>query len=474
MTETLTDAAVRERFAGAADLVRRTVRAGDTLLYIYFIDGLTAASDIAGWVLRPLAGLSGETAEELYQSAREGGLWAATVEPAQDLTALTTALLNGSCVILFPQGRALAVEAKSNQTRSISQPQVEATVKGAKDAFNEVLRTNTSLVRRHLRTPELCLHQIQVGRRSGTAATVVWIRDLTNPRLPQELIKRLEGVDVDGLLTPAAVEQYVTGAPATAFPLLLYTERPDKFAQGLLEGRVGLLVDGLPLGYLAPASLSRFLASPEDRSVGFVTAAALRGLRYAAFLAGLLLPGLYIAMASFHQEMIPTPLLLAVIESKQSVPFPTAVEVVGLLISFELLQEAGLHLPQSIGQSVSIIGGLVVGTAAVEARLVSPAALIVVAAAGICGFTLPDQDLADAVRLWRAVLALAASASGLFGLTVGALGLTIHLAGLECLGVWYLAPFARGLAAGRILPGRLRDRKYRTADLHPLDRRNQI
>ena len=224
--------------------------------------------------------------------------------------------------------------------------------------------------------------------------------------------------------------------------MLQYTERPDKFAQGLLSGRVGLLADGLPLGYLAPVDLGYLMNSPEDYSIDSLSAFFIRILRYAALLLSLLLPGFYLALTVFHQEMIPLPLLRSIIEARANVPFSTTAEVLGLLLAFELLQEAGIHLPKSIGQSVSIIGGIVVGTAAVEAGLISPAALIVVSLAGICGFSLPNRDLAEAVRLCRLALAILAAKAGLFGLTLGVIALVIHLSKVKSLGQPYLAPFA--------------------------------
>ena len=269
------------------------------------------------------------------------------------------------------------------------------------------------------------------------------------------------------------MEEYVTGSRSTAFPLLQYTERTDRFAQALLDGRVGLLVDGLPLGYLAPVDLGYLMTSAEDRGMDYLSASCVRVLRYLALIVGLFLPALYVAMAAFHPEMLPTQLLESVIESKQSVPFPTIFEILGLLISFELLQEAGVSLPQSIGQSLSIIGGLVVGTAAVEAKIISPAALIVVAAAGICGFAMPGRGFADALRLWRCLLAVLASLAGLFGLTMGALCLLVHLSGLESLGQPYLAPFSGVSGARSLLRARLVKNKFRDAALHPQDVRNQ-
>ena len=214
-------------------------------------------------------------------------------------------------------------------------------------------------------------------------------------------------------------------------------------------------MDGLPLGYLAPAELPAFLTSPEDEGVDYVSASCARVLRYGALLISLLLPALFAAMAAFHQEMIPTKLLQAIIESKKQVPFPTVLEVLGLLAAFEILQEAGLHLPKGLGQTVSIIGGLVVGTAAVEAMLISPAALIVVSVAGISGFAIPGRELAAAVRLWRFVLTVSAAVAGLFGLTVGLLGLLLHLAGLSSFGLGYLRPFDRATTGGAVLRRRL-------------------
>ena len=198
----------------------------------------------------------------------------------------------------------------------------------------------------------------------------------------------------------------------------------------------------------------------------FVSASWVRVLRYAALLVSLLLPALYAAMAAFHQEMIPTKLLLAMIESKEQVPFPTMFEVIGLLVAFEILQEAGIHLPQSLGQTVSIIGGLVVGSAAVEANIISPAALIVVSVAGICGFAIPGRELADATRIWRFALTACAAVAGLFGLTVGLICLLLHLGGLESFGMSYLRPFDRARTGGVVLRRRLKLEHNREEDGH--------
>ena len=464
----LTDENISNIFRDAADFIRRELRCGEYVVYAYAIDGLIASSNASEYIFQPITQhLRGASVKELYQNALDGMIYNNVAKPCTDLDTVALLLVNGFCVVLFPGAGAIAFEVRTPDKRGTSAPEVENTVKGAKDAFVETIRSNTSYIRRHLRSPDLRLYETQVGRRSLTNISIVWLEGITNPALVEQMKERIGQIDIDGLLSPSAVEEYVTGSRATAFPLLQYTERTDRFCQGILDGRVGLLIDGLPLGYLAPADLMYLMESPEDRGRDYVGASAVRILRYLALLTGLLLPAVYIALATFHQAVFPLPLLRSIIESKQSVPFSTAAEVLGLLIAFELLQESGIHLPQAIGQSVSVVGGIVVGTAAVEAGLISPAALIMVSVAGVCGFVLPNRDLANAVRIWRFGIAVLAAISGLYGIAAGVLVLLIHLSGLRCLGMPYLA------RTGTILRKRLAKQKFRTKKLNPEDRRNQ-
>ncbi len=457
------------RIFRAGDFTQRKILAGPDKreIWVFFIDGLVSGSDISDFVIRPLLHAEKPVDRETARACIDN----ATEAETKDMDAVASKLVNGFCVVLFEENSAAAYEVKTGEKRSISPPEVENTVKGAKDAFTETVRTNTSLLRRHLRTPELRLEEQVVGRRSLTNVTVCHVAGITDPGLAEAVKKRLETIDIDGLLTPAAVEEYLTGSRKTAFPLQIYTERADRFAWGIMEGKVGILVDGLPLGYLLPCCLEDFLKSPEDRGGNYMVASAIRFLRYLSLIAALLLPGFFAAVSLYHQEMIPTSWLLAIVESRESVPFSAGTEVIVLLVAFELLQEAGLHLPQNLGQAVSIIGGLVVGTAAVEASLISPAALIVVAAAGICGFTLPQRDFADAIRIWRFALVLGGLAAGLAGVALGLIFLLIHLADLSSLGIDYLSPLNQGETPK--LRARLVTEKYRSPLLDTENVRNQ-
>ena len=466
----MTDPEIRAIFAGASDFEYRALRTGQATLYAYFIDGLVSGSFVADYIYKPITLDLPCDIVDAYNKALRGGIYNAVARPCKNLQDVALKLVNGFCVVLFPEVGAIAFEARTGVSRGPQPPDVENTVKGPKDAFVETIRINTSLIRRHLRTPDLRIAGTTVGRRSLTNVSVVWIEGITNPELVERMQTRLEAIDVDSFLSPSAVEEYVTGSRATAFPLLQYTERPDRFAQGLLDGRVGLLVDGLPLAYLVPVDLGYLLESPEDRSRDYISASCIRFLRYGAFLLSLLLPAMYIALVMYHQNWLPPKLIDTILNIEQPRPFTTATEVLSLLIAYELIQEAGIHLPQAIGQSVSMIGGIVVGTAAVEAGLIAPMVLIVVSITGICGFVLPNRDLAQAVRVWRFGISILAIPLGILGVVLGIVALVAHLAMIKSLGISYLIPTPAGRG---ILRRRLFREKERDRNLRVKDRKNQ-
>ena len=481
-TEALSPESLGRVFSGCADFSSRSIRlggpAGPLTAALCSLDGLTDGEAVSAQVLRPAA--ESEALRRVRDPEQAADLlcaglgWYYSAQRRRTLDEVTEDLLRGWCALVLP-GIAVTFETRKVPGRGVEKAELEKAVKGAKDAFTEQLRVNTALLRQRIRSADLKLAEIPVGRRSRTKTAVVWIEGLTDPRVPEELRERLSEMDVDGALTVGTLEEYLLPR-LSPFPQLTVTERPDRFALELLEGRTGLLADGLPLGLRTQGTLTEQLKVTEDSAGHWIVASLLTLLRWGAMLLSLLLPALYVTVTVYHQEMLPTDLMLSIIRSKQSVPFSTAAETLGMLLAFELLQEAGLRLPKSVGETVSIIGAVIVGQSAVEAKVISPIVVIVVALAGIAGYTMPDQDLAAALRLARFGLVLLALGLGLFGLVFGLVLLVYYLCTLESFGTAWLSPFCDGGAAEllrsllRLPLGRV---KERPAALHPENVRNQ-
>lgn len=479
----LTVEALETVFEGCVDFSTRALELhGDPArtVTLCFISGMVRLERACDYLLKPLAeseALADCTLEQAYERMRRGGVYDLTVTQRGTMDEAAKALIDGDCLLVFAPGKTLSFSTGTEEKRSVSDPENEPAVKGAKDSFVESVRTNTSLVRRRLRAPELKVKEQIVGRQSLTPVDILYIKGITDPALVGETERRVARIDVDALLMTGSLEEYIIDEADTSFPLIACTERPDRFCAGLVEGRVGLLIDGIPLGYLLPGDIQQFFKTGQDRSENWIVASVLTALRYGCMLITLFLPALYIAAVMFHPEMIPLKLALSINAAKRDVPFTTVFEVLVMLLAFEVIQEAGLRLPAAIGQTVSILGGLVVGSAAVDAKIVSPAVLIVVAAAGIAGYTMPSQDLAGALRIWRFLLAAAASLAGAFGMVLAGAVLVCRLACLESFGVAYLTPFASNVGEQReghvILRQPLFRVKLREKRLHTRNRRNQ-
>ena len=315
-------------------------------------------------------------------------------------------------------------------------------LKGSKEAFIEVLRVNTALVRRRLQTDSLMITQQKLGRRSQTGVSVVYLEGVANPEIVSAVKRRLESIDIDGVTSAGQIESFLTDKRRSIFPQVIYTERVDRFCGNILEGRVGVMIDGLPIAYIMPVDLAGLIQAPEDYANSYIISSMVRVLRYLCMLVSLVMPALYVSVVTFHQEMIPTKLAVSIIANKQGVPFPSYIEVLMMLLAFEVLLEAGLRLPKAIGQAVSIVGGLVIGQAAISAGILSPGVVIVIAATGICGFVIPSQDFSNALRLCRMLLVIVSVVGGLFTVTLGLILILYRMCRLEVFGVPYLSPFA--------------------------------
>jgi len=346
---------------------------------------------------------------------------------------------------LFIEGACECVvfEAKGWEHRGIEEPHTEKVVRGPREGFSELLRANTALVRRRMRTPDLRMDSVKVGRRSKTDIVIAYVEGLTNPRLITAVKDRIDHIDTDILPDSGLIEEFIEDYPYSPFPQMQYTERPDRFCAGLSEGLVGIIVDGSPMALLAPGNLASFFQSPEDYYERFPYGGPLRALRYVAGVIALVFPALYVAISLFHQEMLPTKLALAIAGSHVPVPFPVLVEALLMEVALELIRESSVRLPDPVGQTMGFVGALLLGDAAVSAGLVSPIMVIVVAVTGLASFTIPHYPTGLAIRLLRFLLLFSSAWLGLFGLMAGLMAIALHLGALTSFGVPYLEPLMK-------------------------------
>ena len=328
------------------------------------------------------------------------------------------------------------------EKRAIEIPAAERVIRGPREGFVEALGVNTSLIRRRIKSPDLKLISMEIGRYTKTKVVIAYIEGIADKTLIEEVNTRLKRIDIDGILESGMIEEFIEDNPYSPFPQVLATERPDVVTANLLEGRAAILVDGTPFSMVIPTTLYSLLQASEDYYARFIMATAVRWLRYLFVVISLLLPSLYVAVITYHHEMVPTTLLISMAASREQVPFPALVEALMMEVTFEALREAGLRLPQQVGSAVSIVGALVIGEAAVSAGIVSAPMVIVVSITGIASFTIPRFPLAFALRMLRFPMILLAGTLGLLGIMLGIITIVIHLCTLRSFGVPYLSPMA--------------------------------
>jgi len=353
------------------------------------------------------------------------------------------AILSGDSVIFFGDlAEAIVIGARGWANRGVAEPITESIVKGPREGFSETLRVNTSLLRRKIKHPSLRIISIKLGEMTNTDLVVTYIEKLASPDIVSEVLKRLSKIKMDGMLGNGYIEEMIEDHPYSPFPQISFTERPDVLAGKLLEGKVGIICDGTPIVLVVPAILTQFLSVNEDYYQRAMVAILSRFVRYLGAFIAMLAPSIYIAVTTFHQEIIPTDLLMSISAGRQGVPFPALLEALTMTVTLEVLQEAGLRLPKPIGQTIGIVGALIIGDAAVKAGLVSPLMVIIIGLTAVASYAIPTFDLGLAVRLIRFPLMILAGILGFFGVAVGLYIILIHLLGLRSFGVPYLSPIA--------------------------------
>lgn len=351
-------------------------------------------------------------------------------------------MIDGNTIILMDKvDKALVIGSTGWKDRSISEPNAENVVRGPKDGFTENIEVNTSLIRRRIKSPYLRMELLTIGAETKTKVVIAYLEGTAKDEIVNEVRERLGRIEINGVLESGYIEELIEDNPFSPFPQIEHTERPDKISAAILEGRVAILVDTTPDVLIVPTTFLQFIQSSEDYYERYLIATLTRFIRILAYLISVTLPALYIAFTSYHQEMIPTTLALSIAASREGVPFPSIGEAFIMEGTFEILREAGLRLPKQAGQAVSIVGGIVIGQAAVQAGIVSQAMVIVVALTGISSFAIPAFNASASGRLLRFPLMLMAAVLGLPGILAGLSIIVIHLNSLRSFGVSYMEPF---------------------------------
>lgn len=396
---------------------------------------------------------------DTFEYIVDGGVTTADIKEAENIDDAILEVMSGNTLVLIENSnKILVVSSKGFPKRGVSKPETEIAVQGPQEAFAESLRINTVLIRRRIRSTELKCVQKKVGEISRTDVAVMYMENKADKRLVKKICNMLDKIDADMIYDSGFLEQYMEENEYSPFPQMQLTERPDKVAAELVEGRIALVVDTSPFVILLPAVLASFYQASEDYYQRWEIMSFIRIIRYISGFIAFALPGLYIATTLYNPSMLPTELVLTMAAARQKVPLPTVVEIVILELIFEALREAGTRIPASIGSTLGIVGGIIIGQAAVDANLVSPMAVIIISITAICSFAIPNIALVSAYRLIKYFIIFMSGIAGMFGFITALMAVILHMAGLKSFGVPYVAPFS-GVTEGRY--DKLKDTVFR-------------
>jgi spore germination protein KA len=407
---------------------------------VVFVNGMIDKNSIHNQIIKPIIEASlNDTFDinQLLNTISKEVISAASVNQYSDFEKITQALLTGNTVLFVKEfDKAIIIDTSDWDKRPIMEPESEKTVTGPREGFTENIGTNMVLIRRKMNTTNLKLEFKVLGSETKTKICICYLKSIVDKKIVEEVNKRIKKIEIDGILDSGYLQEFIKDTPSTPFKTIGYTERPDVVAGKLLEGRVAIICDGTPVAITVPFTFVEYFNVNEDYYGNFYYATINRIIRWIGFFLASSVPAIYIALITFHQEMLPTQLLLSISASRQNVPFPTLVEAMLMLFVFELLRETSVRMPTVIGQTISIVGALVIGQAAVEAKLVSAPMIIVAAITGITSYVVPKMQ--GEMIILRLVFLVSASVIGLYGYLFGVIGMFIHLASLRSFGIPYM------------------------------------
>ncbi|WP_107727909.1 spore germination protein [Desmospora activa] len=417
------------------DLKKRNLRFNQQKGVLIYLDTLTDKKLIQSDILRPLFEVEEGKIEEIIPTVE--------VKQITDLNLASENLLRGKC-ILFLQGvkEAYAIDASAMHKRDMSEPENEGVVRGAHNGFTEQLTVNLYSLRTRLENPNLTVRYFDIGRKTKTRFALVFMRDLAAPKLVQEIEERLQSISTDTIVSIGFIADYMEDHPNSPFPQSLFTERPDRTVANLMEGRVAILGEGDPTAVILPVTFFAFYQSPDDYNNRWIVGSFIRLIRLASLVISFQLPAIYIAVVSFHPEVMPVELIYSVRTGLERIPFPPIVEAGLMELTLEVIREAGLRLPSRVGQTIGIVGGLVIGEAVVQAGLISYTMVIVIAITAISSFVVPSHEMSTTIQVIRFPLMLTAATFGFMGIMFGVIITLIHLCKIHSVNTPYIAPVA--------------------------------
>lgn len=437
---------IRKYFENCDDLKIRELMIGvnrDIPCMICYIE-VNVGNEMLNVFGRLVTYLEQVSREEVAEAVKENLYGLSDAQPLQYLEEAIRGILIGDAVV-FVEGfaGALKIPDKGYPKMGVNPSEEEKVVRGSSEGFTESQKANTALIRKRIRNAGLKVKEFQIGVRSFTNVAMVYIEELAEPKLVAETHRRLTEYEIDGVLDSGVLEQLAEESWVSPFPQFHSTRRPDRAAMEVLNGKVVILVDNSPVALMVPADMNSFLKTTDDYYNRFYMATFERILRYFAAFFALTFPSLYLAVTNFHTQILPTPLLLSFWSARMGVPFPAVLEVVLMELAFELLREAGVRLPGTMGNTIGIVGGLIIGQSAVEANLVSPIVVIVVAFTALCSFAIPNEEFAFAFRILKFGLIALSAWLGFFGFLIGLFLVLVHLASLKSFDTPYLTPYEK-------------------------------
>lgn len=434
---------IKQSIGNPDDLNLRNIKVGkmNTNCGIAYISGITDETLINNNIIQNLQQNLKDVEVDLIENIKLEVISITSIEETENMDKIIDYILDGQTVFFIDgEKMALVIGSSGGKERSVEQPQSETLIHGPRDGFIENLEVNLSLIRRDLRDPKLRYKSFEIGSRSKQKVVLCYIEDLINPDILEEVIRRIQSIDTEYVTDSAQIEQWIEDSSLSPFPQMISSERPDKASFEMLHGKFVILVDGTPFCIIGPIVLNDIVKSMEDYNQRWIMASLLRVLRFIACIIALFLPGIYIALVSFHPGMLPTSLVFSIAASREGMPFNAAVEVLLMAMVFEMLQEAAIRLPKVIGQTISIVGGLVIGESAVNAGIASPIIVIVTALTAIASFCVPYYSVAISFRAIRFGVMFASAVLGLYGLILSLIVMVIHITNLKSFGVPYSVP----------------------------------